>query len=125
MSESSPCFLFWPKDWLSNLKVAAMPLAAQGAYIRLLCYCWENGSVPSDVPCLARLIGEERSVVEDLRESLLSVFENHPSRPGHWRQAKLERVRRDAQARRAKKSAAGKKGAAARWRPDGNGMTGG
>ena len=42
-------------DWLLDL--ATMPLDAQGAYLRLLCYQWRDGSVPADEETLAGLVG--------------------------------------------------------------------
>ena len=35
----------------------------EGAYIRLLCYCWKNGELPNDMEQLAKLIGKGGSVL--------------------------------------------------------------
>lgn len=51
----SPAFQFYPADYLSDENVELMTLAEQGCYIRLLCYCWREGSIPSDIEALARL----------------------------------------------------------------------
>jgi uncharacterized protein YdaU (DUF1376 family) len=59
----SPAFQFYPKDWLSSQKISLMTPAEEGAYIRLLCYCWndEDCSIPDDDEMLARMsrLGEE------------------------------------------------------------------
>ena len=38
----SPAFQFYVNDWLSSKNVARMTLEQQGAYIRLLCYAWDD-----------------------------------------------------------------------------------
>jgi uncharacterized protein YdaU (DUF1376 family) len=43
-------------DWLGSESISVMPLLAEGAYFRLLCYQWRNGSVPADIRPLARLV---------------------------------------------------------------------
>lgn len=50
---------FYCKDYLSSSAVQRMSLAAQGAYMRLLCYQWEDGFLPLDHVELARLVGLE------------------------------------------------------------------
>ena len=37
----SPAFQFYPKDWL-DFRVQRMSLAAQGAYLKILCYMWAD-----------------------------------------------------------------------------------
>jgi len=39
---------FFGKDWLASSNRSRMPLEAQGAYIILLCYQWEEGAIPDD-----------------------------------------------------------------------------
>ena len=41
-----PAFQFYPKDWLGSRRVSLLPIEAEGAYIRALCYCWDYGSIP-------------------------------------------------------------------------------
>ncbi len=52
-----PAFQFYPNDWLGSSKVGRMSPAAEGAYIRLLCYAWgeDDCSVPADPAELAYL----------------------------------------------------------------------
>ena len=55
--KKSPAFQFYPKDFMSDEKQAVMELAEVGAYIRLICVCWEEGSIPRDMKRLAKLCG--------------------------------------------------------------------
>ena len=56
----APAFQFFPKDWL-DFKVQRMSLAAQGAYIKLLCFLWTDSknqcSILDEDNQLARAIG--------------------------------------------------------------------
>ena len=58
----SPAFQFYPGDYLSSQRVSLMTLEEEGAYIRLLCYCWKHGHIPSDPIQLAHLIGKGATV---------------------------------------------------------------
>ena len=61
---NAPFFKFFPKDFIASTVV--MSAEEVGAYIRLLCYQWENGSVPDDAEKLARIGGCSGSAVESL-----------------------------------------------------------
>lgn len=50
-------FKFNVKDWLADSKVRAMTPAQRGAYVDLLCFQWEDGSIPADTRQLARMVG--------------------------------------------------------------------
>src|SRR3990167_2052181 len=54
---TSPAFQWYPKEFLSSSKVIAMTAAERGAYITLLSTQWLDGSLPNDLPVLARLAG--------------------------------------------------------------------
>lgn len=57
----SPAFQFYTSDYLGSQRVQMLSLEEEGAYIRLLCYCWQHGSIPSDPEKCARLIGKSSS----------------------------------------------------------------
>jgi len=59
MSRFGPFFKFYPADWLAAAEISTMTLEQQGAYIRLLCYNWREGSLPNDVDKMARLVGTD------------------------------------------------------------------
>ncbi len=53
----SPAFQFYPKDFIMDDKVAVMNLEQIGAYIKLLCYCWNNNGLPTDEEELKEMCG--------------------------------------------------------------------
>lgn len=65
--------MFYPADWLGSQRVSLMTLEEEGAYIRLLSYCWQHGSIPRDPDKLARLIGKGASTT--LAQSVASMFQ--------------------------------------------------
>lgn len=55
----APYFKFYPSDWLSDSSVQFMSLEEEGAYIRLLCYAWNEGDncgLPDDDKFISRLL---------------------------------------------------------------------
>jgi uncharacterized protein YdaU (DUF1376 family) len=86
-----------------------MSLEAQGAYVRLLCYCWLERRVPADPTKLARLVEVSprrfrRSIWPALAECFQVV-------DGRLISPRLEQERRQASSR----SAHAAKGAGGRW----------
>lgn len=55
--ETSPAFQFYPKEFLTDGNVAGMSLQERGAYITLICLCWQEGTIPSDPRRLANMVG--------------------------------------------------------------------
>jgi uncharacterized protein YdaU (DUF1376 family) len=51
----SPSFQFYPSDYLADEKVQVMTIEDEGCYIRLMAYCWREGSIPADPEMQARL----------------------------------------------------------------------
>lgn len=67
-----------------------MSLEEEGAYIRLISYCWQHGSIPSDPLSAAKLIGKGASTT--LATTVLTMFE--PSHdPGRYVHDRLEKER--------------------------------
>ena len=73
MKFKSPAFQFYPSDWLGSQRVSLMTLEEEGAYIRLLSYCWQHGSIPADPEAAARLIGKGASPL--LASKVLTMFQ--------------------------------------------------
>lgn len=48
-------FKFYPKDFLDDEDVKAMDYEALGLYITMLCHCWTNDSMPSDIKKMCRI----------------------------------------------------------------------
>jgi len=52
-----PAFQFYPKDFLMDDKVIVMNLEEIGAYIKLLCLCWNNNGLTKDQKELKNMCG--------------------------------------------------------------------
>ena len=52
-------------------------LEEEGAYIRLLCFCWQHGSIPSKPSEIARLVGKGCS--SNLARVVAAMFDRHPT----------------------------------------------
>jgi len=109
---TAPAFQFYPADFLADENVALMSLAARGAYITLLCYCWREGSIPADMDKMGRLCGVDGSAMAQLwTELCLSFSSSHDRYVNPW----LERARLRQIEHRKERQESGKKGAESRW----------
>jgi uncharacterized protein YdaU (DUF1376 family) len=116
-----PAFQFYPADYLSSARVCMMTLEEEGAYMRLLCYCWIQGHLPADPEKLARLIGKGGSTT--LATVVAAMFKKDPGNAERLIHDRLEEERVK-QAEWAKKSSlGGKASAAARNQPKGGSTT--
>src|SRR5436190_23760393 len=105
--EKAPAFQFYPKDFLTDSHVVAMTLAERGAYITLLCLCWMERSLPTDLDALARLCRVSRTAFTRLWPALEPCF---TVINGRLIQGRIERERHKQETYRALKAAAGQKG---------------
>tara|TARA_Y100000401_G_scaffold86357_1_gene71694 strand:- start:155 stop:1036 length:882 start_codon:yes stop_codon:yes gene_type:complete len=103
-----PYFKFYPSDFMGSGKVAMMSPCEVGIYIKLLCVCWQEGSLPDDPVRLGRLTGATVEEMQSAWPSVRDCFEVHQGRLTHSR---LEKER-DAAANRSTKA---KRAAAARY----------
>lgn len=113
---SSPAFQFYPADFLADENVALMTNQAVGCYIKLICYCWREVSIPQQIPQLARLCGEDPASMAIIWKSLKHCFK--PTRgkgAGRLIHPRLERERRKQVAFKSDRSRAGRKGAESLW----------
>ena len=78
MKAKSPAFQWYASDFLSDVNVIGMSLAARGAYITLISICWMEGSIPADMGHLARLCGTTKEEMTDLWVMLDPCFKPHP-----------------------------------------------
>tara|TARA_R110000824_G_scaffold15525_6_gene65214 strand:+ start:134 stop:769 length:636 start_codon:yes stop_codon:yes gene_type:complete len=96
-----------------------MTLEEEGAYRRLLDYCWLEGSVPDDMSQLSRMckgVNPEKMAV--MWESIKPCFRLKSDR---WYHPRLDKERKKQEANRLAKSKAGKMGADARYNKGKNG----
>lgn len=73
-NEKSPAFQFYPRDFLADARVAVMSCCEVGAYIRLICYCWLEGSLPTEKTKLAKLAGCTEEEFQSYWETLKPCF---------------------------------------------------
>ena len=70
-----PWFKMYARDFLAAEDVTLMSLDERGAYITLMCYAWNDGSLPSDDAKLARLCGVTEEEFQSLWPALKPCFE--------------------------------------------------
>lgn len=104
----SPAFQFYPDAWLSSQRVQLMTLEEEGAYIRLLSFCWRHGSIPADPDQAARLAGKGCSTTVATTVLAMFIPATDPTRMVHDR---LEEEREKQRIWREKSSDGGKKSA--------------
>lgn len=104
-AEKSPAFQFYPKDFLMDGNVAGMSLQERGAYITLLCICWQEQSLPNDQGRLARMVGVPLPVFRRLWPALVPCFQITAGRLTHKR-LEIERQKQDAFRRRQRENGA-------------------
>ena len=77
--DGRPAFLFFPNDWLSSPDLNSCSLAAQGLWVRMLCYIYQSPKkgvllLPSgkqiESKTLAKLCGEEEQKISILLSEL-------------------------------------------------------
>ena len=112
-SMKSSGFSFSPSEYLANQQIQMMSLEEEGVYIRLLSYCWQNGSVPKDPEQAARLVGKGASTT--VVASVLRLFQatQNPQELTHFDlQQQKERLTqwKEKSAAGGRKSAATRKG---------------
>lgn len=109
--EKSPAYQWYPKDVLSDGKVTKMTSAQEGAYRRLLDFCWLEGFLPNDENELLALCKADITI-EDVRVVMKCLKEdsNDPTKLNSERQIK-ERIK---QAKWSEKSSEGGKASAAK-----------
>lgn len=90
----APAFQFYPKDFLTDEHVALMSLQERGAYITLICYCWQQGSLPAEHEHLARFCGTPLAVFRRLWPSIAPCFRPHPSQGDRLVHPRLEKERK-------------------------------
>lgn len=117
-AEKAPAFQFYPKEFLTDGNVAGMSLQERGAYITLICLCWQEGSLPVERSRLANMVGLEPRVFSRIWTHIAPCFRERGGRLVHPR---LEKEREKQAEYRRRQSDKGKLGATARWPDDGRG----
>ena len=106
----SPAFQFYPNDYLSDTNVMLMTAEQEGHYIRLLCICWKDGSIPADWDKLKHFL--KLNSVQTEKNSVqivLNCFSEMCSDSTKLIHKRLEMEREKQEINRKNKSKAGKK----------------
>jgi uncharacterized protein YdaU (DUF1376 family) len=82
VSGKSPAFQFYAAEYLADENVQLMTLEEEGCYIRMLAYCWREGSIPAEHKLLSRLC---KNASEEVLTSVERRFEKHGTRLEHAR----------------------------------------
>lgn len=103
--QKSPAFSFYARDFLAG--TSTMSLQEVGAYVRLLAYQWDAGSVPAEADERARVMGCAKSQERDLWKRIGKKF---TLRDGVYYNDRLEEERTKQTERRQRLSDNGKLG---------------
>ena len=71
MKTKSPAFQFYPADYLSDSNTIAFTAEQDGHYLRLLCLCWLEGSIPIDP---RPLLKDGATISDDCLNPILRCF---------------------------------------------------
>jgi len=115
-----PAFQFYPADFLSDENVVLMNNTEVGCYIKLLCYCWKQGSIPDDINKIAKLCGETEESMAQLWIAIRCCFKNSEV-GGRLMHQRLEKERKKQIEFREERAESGRKGAEIRWKNKKNG----
>ena len=113
MRNKAPAFQFYPGDFLSDENIALMDNQEVGCYIKLICFCWLQKSIPREVDKIAKLCGESENEMNTMWESIRPCFKVKKDRLVHPR---LERERKKQKKYSENRKKAGKKGSDKRWK---------
>lgn len=109
-----PAFQFYPSDFLSDENVALMNNTEVGCYIKLLCFCWKQGSIPNDVNKIAKLCNETEESMAQLWIAISCCFKDGVNE-GRLTHRRLEKERQKQLEFSKERSVSGTKGAEIRW----------
>lgn len=103
---SNPWFPMYAPDFLTS--TMSMAPEVVGAYTRLLCYAWMNGSIPGDMASLQRITGGiTQEGWDEIRARLIPYGDRDGDRVQNWVHPRMERERKRTDTiRRARQEAA-------------------
>ena len=107
-----PWFPLYAADFLTDTQ--DWEVESIGAYFRLLCYQWINGSIPSDIKKISKLAGVyDSELIVNIWEEIQDKF--HKKNDGTFINKRLEKERKAKMEFLKNASESGKKGAKKRW----------
>ena len=111
---------WYGREFYADENVLVMTLEQEGAYLRLLWNCWQEGSIPTDTAKLAALCknSPQKKFERDIWPMLRDLFVARDD--GRLVHHKVESLRAAKEQRRTERSAAGRRGNQKRWGSDTN-----
>lgn len=115
--QRSPAFQFYPKDFLTDMRVVLMSHEVRGMYITLLCHDWLQDGIPAEsAAALCGMTNASEGWLKGGCQMVEGCFTNHPTKVGYLTSPTLIRAREIQANWRAKSVEGGKKSAEARKR---------
>ena len=106
----SPAFQFYPKDFITDERVTLMSMQERGVYITLICKCWTEGTLPSDLVLLARLCGFPSAAFRKCWTAIAPCFRPCSRDASRLVHPRLEKERQKQRAYRRRQADNGRKG---------------
>lgn len=103
----APAFQWYAAEYLADERVAQLSLETEAVYVRLLSYCWREGSIPASPAQCAPLC--KYADVKVIKPAL-ALFTKTNAAPGRLVHKRLEEERAKQESFRAKQSEKGAKG---------------
>ncbi len=111
----SPAFQFYPAEFLADENVLLMSNQEIGCYVKLMCVCWRQGSIPSDINKIAKLCSENGSAMAQLWTAIKPCFNLDEKNPLRLIHPRLEKEKAKQKEFKIERSSSGKRGADSRW----------
>lgn len=113
MTKRSPAFQFYVNDYLSDINVQLMTAEEEGAYLRLLCFCWQDSdlSLPNNDEQLIVLSKLSKGGSTTMPPAVKKCFIPHPTKDGYITHKRLVLEAEKQRSWREKSAAGGKKSA--------------
>lgn len=113
MAETSPAYLWYPKDALSSGRIAELSAEEECWYRRALDHSWLDEGLPADPLKCALRIG--KGCTEEAAKMILATFFQYDSKRHRFVMARQETERQKLREKSKQRSKAGKAGASKRW----------
>ena len=84
-------FNFYVDDWMNAPSVLEMCYFQKGLYIDMLAYQWKAGKIPADPKRFRKIFNLTNHKYE---VKAVKIFENFELKEGHYRNKKLQKMRR-------------------------------
>lgn len=115
MGYSMPYFPMYAAETLADGRFQAWSCEERGAWLTLICLCWNDGDIPESQTVLGRLLHLDAVAMASAWSAIGDRFSPVPGKPGRLMSPRLEEERDKAVDLARKRSEAGLAGANARW----------